>query len=157
MRESFAAAATAPSRRACGGEPSATPWAMPLKEPRSCSQRWATLAPGSRSRSRSSACQTSRHVGSSWVRNASVTRSGEPLSIAGASTSASKPGSVAGPAGGQISGSSASSGSPPVIHALIEARLASSSALCPLAQCRPSSSVAHSASDEPGNAARSAR
>ncbi len=92
----------------------------------------------------------SRQVGSSWVRSASVMRSGFSLSMAGASTSASKPGSVAGPAGGQISGSSASSLGPVVIQAVSAARLASSSPLCPLAQWRPSSSVAAVISDEPG-------
>src|SRR5690606_41688371 len=75
----------------------------------------------------------------------------------GASTSAADPGSVGGAAGGQISGSSAASSGPSVIQASSAARFASSSALCPLAQWRASSSGAASISDEPGEAARSAK
>ncbi|WP_344746845.1 hypothetical protein [Streptosporangium vulgare] len=69
----------------------------------------------------------------------------------------SKPGSVAGPAGGQSSGSSASSAArrPDIpgggsIHPTSAARLASSRLLCPVAQCRLSASVAASSTEEPG-------
>ncbi len=164
MRASRDAAPTALSRFGWGGPPSAS-WAAKLvKDARSASHRAAAPGPAGSVPSSSTARHISRQVGSSWERTASPTRAAARsprvssyARMAGASTSVSKPGSVAGPAGGQIRGSSASlaalaplmpgAGS---IQLTRDARFASSSALCPVAQCRESASVAASSRDEPG-------
>ncbi|MFC7728414.1 hypothetical protein [Actinomadura keratinilytica] len=77
--------------------------------------------------------------------------------MAGASTSLSNVGSVAGPAGGQATGSSASAAaagpsmpSGGSIHPSSAARLPSSRELCPVAQCSRSTSVIASSSELPG-------
>ena len=110
--------------------------------------------PGGSARSSSTPRHISSQVGASWPRSSRPARrtpAGAPArrrpprtpAISGASTRLSNSGSVAGPAGGQTAGSSArAAASAPVspaggsIQPSSAGRCRSSTALCPVAQCR---------------------